>query len=81
MDKLPKEKQPPSYAFWTILFDKDGNRIGYAHTQKEADDICGLNPELTWEDIAQVIPDPEEQKKVYLELNQLTVNDFKGNEK
>lgn len=81
MDKIPKAKQPPSYAFWTILFDKDGNRIGYAHTQKEADDICGLNPELTWEDIAQVIPDPEEQKKVYLELNQLTVNDFKENEK
>ena len=81
MDKIPKEKQPPSYAFWTILFDKDGNRIGYAHTQKEADDICGLNPELTWEDISQVIPDPEEQKKVYLELNLLTVNDFKRNEK
>ena len=77
MEKIPKEKQAPSYAFWAIIFDKDGNKIGYTHTQKEADDICGINPDVSWEDISEVIPDEEEQKQVYIELNQLTINDFK----
>ena len=77
MEKIPKEKQAPSYAFWAIIFDKDGNKIGYTHTQKEADDICGINPDVSWEDISDVIPDEEEQKQVYIELNQLTINDFK----
>ena len=76
MEKIPKEKQP-SYAFWAIIFDKDGNKIGYTHTQKEADDIFGINPDVSWEDISDVIPDEEEQKQVYIELNQLTINDFK----
>ena len=66
----------PRYEYWVILIDKNGNYIGYTHTQKEADDICMKTKDLTWEEGSEIIPNKKDRLETYKNLKQVTINDF-----
>ena len=77
MEKIPTSTlTSPNYDTWVILFDEKNNRIGYTHTQKEADDICIKNSKISWEEATIIIKSKEERMNEYKRLTKFTIHDF-----
>ena len=63
------------YSSWSVILNGD-KIIGYTHTDKEADDICKIKSNLSWELAEFYFTNSLQLKIQYQQLPYLTLSDF-----
>ena len=62
----------PTYNSWCVLY-KDNKIIGYVHTPEEADRICQIVSEYSWDYGLNISSNPEKRNKIYSKLDQVYI--------